>query len=574
MGFLVGAPMLVGPVLAAAIVAATWLLAHEVAAAAMPAQGKLDPPTADEAWGRAEGVARLATGLSIVSAALRYHTADARPEGAAAFAATLTLACSLRAMRTGGARLFGAAGLALGLLAASSPPSALAIGVVVVLLAAGAFRSRIEQGGAAGSSPGDAAGGSGTGPVACLLWALVGVLPGALLLLAARRASTGHALSSPGAAYLALAHVGAAPWSATALVRGFRAHLLDIANLEPMALLMAVPLFRRREREGVLPIAIVLVAQVLVVSMWRPGVGEAASTGDGAASTLVTVLPIEHVLIALGVAHLFPRSMAPASLGTLALSLAGFAFHASRAHEAIAVAGIGRPRFEPDVARESNVTHGLLFFDDDEGFELSYDPSASASHAVVAARLRGDDHDRLLYDLLGRPSAHRYVATATSASIVSWAPFNAGSETWRFEAEGDWPPVSQSGGWAEAIAGGNNCASDGRVVRVSPEAKAEAKIVLPLPVPSGAAPSEARVWVITPRVLQHGDGGAGSLAVVAEPDLPPLAEWTWDDTSRPATCLELPGRPVELGGKRPHAWLVIKARGGPVMLDRTTLRPR
>jgi hypothetical protein len=65
--FLVGAPMLVGPMLAAALVVATWLLAREMAA------------TAGESPDRAELIGRVAAGLSLLSAALRYRPGHRLP---------------------------------------------------------------------------------------------------------------------------------------------------------------------------------------------------------------------------------------------------------------------------------------------------------------------------------------------------------------------------------------------------------------------------------------------------------------------------------------------------------------
>ena len=38
--------------------------------------------------------------------------------------------------------------------------------------------------------------------------------------------------------------------------------------------------------------------------------------------------------------------------------------------------------------------------------------------------------------------------------------------------------------------------------------------------------------------------------------------------------VDLPAQPVELGGDRTRAWLVLKAHGGAVALDKTTMRSR
>jgi hypothetical protein len=80
--------------------------------------------------------------------------------------------------------------------------------------------------------------------------------------------------------------------------------------------------------------------------------------------------------------------------------------------------------------------------------------------------------------------------------------------------------------------------------------------------------------MVTPRVYQRGGAGTGTLQVVASFDGPPLAEWTWTDAAPAPTCTDLPAKPVELGGDRSRAWLVIKAQGDAVALDKTTLRGR
>jgi hypothetical protein len=545
MGFLVGAPMLVGPMLGAALVVATWLLAHEVVA------------DADGPWilakGRAEATARVAAGFSVVSAAVRYHTADALPYGATAVAVAMALACALRARRTDDVRLFVAAGLAVGFLVASLPECALSVGVIVAVLAWGT-PTRMRS----------------------LMWACAAVLPGLLLLLVANHAATGHALASPAAAYRAVA--GDGRWSVTGsgslvlpVVRGgLRGHLLDIANLEPLALLALVPLVSSGRRRGAILTALVVAGQMATRALVRV---HAASAGDGAA-LLIAIVPLEHVLIAIGIARLFPRAFASASIVTLALALGGFAVHASHAHEARAASDLGRPRFEPDVLREASVTHGLLFFDDDDGYELAHDPGLGASHGIEAVRMRGDDHDRLLYDALGHPAAHHYVAGAGGASVSLWTPPNAGSDTWRFEAESAWPPIAQMGGFGEVIDAPEPCASAGRVLRVTPAPGGEARVTLVLPLPQGPAPPERRTWMVTPRVLQRADSGKGEITLVRELGQPPIAQWSWANQGGSPTCVDLSARAFEVGEQSVRAWLVIRAREGAVLVDETTLRPR
>jgi hypothetical protein len=539
--FLVGAPMLLGPLLAAALVVATWLLTREMAL------------FAGESAGRAEIIARVAVGLSVLSAALRYHTADALPYGAAAVAVTLALGCAMAARRTGKARLFGVAGLAVGFLVATQTASAVAAGAIVAALAFGAPERRRAAG-----------------------WACVAALPGILLLLAAHHAA-GRTFASPAAAYAATfgarAPVDVRAAAVTTLHR-LRAHLLDVANFEPLALLALLPVLRRTRGAA---LAALLVAGQLVLA--APFAASAVSPGAGARE-LAAVIPVEHALIALAIAHLSVTSLACTTLVTYALALAGFAVHASHDHEKLASGDLGRPRYEPDVAREASIAAGLLFFDDDQGFELAYDPTVLASHDVQAVRMRGDDHDRLLYDSLGHPgTVRRYVASANSASANLWTPPGAGTDSWRFESESDWPPVAAWGGRPEVLDSPNPCASDGRVLALSPWTSAapssgDASVTIALPVPRGPTPAERKTWAVAPRVLQRGGKGSGTLVLVAALDGPPLAQWAWDDAAKTATCLDLPAQQVELGGERPRAWLVLHAHGGAVALDKTTLRSR
>jgi hypothetical protein len=196
-----------------------------------------------------------------------------------------------------------------------------------------------------------------------------------------------------------------------------------------------------------------------------------------------------------------------------------------------------------------------------------------ASHGIQAARMRNDDHDRLLYDLLGHPQVHRYVLSSGVASVVAWTPPGEGSDLWRFEAESDWPPLVPSGR-AKASLVEQPCASDGRAVALEPSATAEATIVLEIPAPRGPTPAPSRSWTVVPRVLQRGGTGAGHLALVETLGGPFLAAWSWSDAAQTPTCTDLVGQPVELGGERRRVWLVLTARGGPVAFDRTTLRAR
>jgi len=568
-GFLVGAPMLVGPLLAAGLVIATWFVAREIALAS----GDGDD--------RAEAIARVAVGLSIVSAALRVNTADTLPHGAAAVAVTLALACALRARRVGDPRLHALAGLAVGMTAAIHPASAVPVGAVVAALAVGdRERARAAS------------------------WAMAAALPGILLLLLANRAATGHAFVSPLTTYFSTVEPRPPLRVVDALattVRRLRAHLLDFDNLEPLALLAIVPLLRPPRSRAVVLAALVVAGQILVAAPF-----DASSVAPGTGARLLAcVIPIEHALAAIALAQLFPRRLAGAAVGTMALALAGFALHASHDHARLAASGAGRPHYEPDVAREGGVEYGLLYFDDDDGFELAYDPAAQASHGMLAARMRSDDHDRLLWDQLGHPPIHKYTlppppapsasasaAPSASASapapvpalavpvkdpspaVISWTPAGEGSDSWRFEAEADWPAAAQTGGRVEVEESVAPCASDGKVLTLTPTtgANGTATATIALPVPRGSTAPEKRTWIVVPRVVDRGGGGSAKLSLYASLADKPLAEWTWENTAKTPMCLDLNAQSVELGGPITRAWLVVSANRGIVSLDKTTLR--
>jgi hypothetical protein len=565
--FLLGAPMLVGPVLAAGLVIVTWALARELATAS----GLARP--------RAELVARAAAGLSIVSVGLRHATADAVPSGAIALGVAATLTSSLRQRRSGEPRWALAAGLAAGALWAVEP--AAAIGATVVALGlAGLGRARVTT----------------------LGWIAAGAAPGVALLLAANHAATGHFFASPASALGALAgqsgqtgQSGPAPLGGAgtpsglaSAARALRMHLEDVACFEPLTLLALVPLAVPRGRTVAAGAAVLLLGAEVAVAL--PGLAHGSAEGAGAVA-LAGALPLEHALIALALAMLAPERTSALAAGVLGIAAGAFAVHGAGDQRRLGDADAGRPRFEPDVVRESGVTAGLLFFDDDEAFELAHDPRATPSHGVLAVRQRGDDADRLVYESLGRPPTHRYLAPrapGATATVPFWTPPGAG-DFWRFEAEAGWPPASVRGGRAERFEAIGACASDGRGLTLTPDATgpgATARLVIELPVPRGAGggPPDRRTWLVTPRAVQRGSGGAATLALVLDPresgeggDRPPLALWSWSDAAsgRSPTCEDLPAQTVELGAAgRSRAWLVLTAKGGPVTFDRTLLRPR
>src|SRR5580700_7644854 len=335
LGFLLGAPMIVGPLLAAALVVGTWLLGHELARAS------------GEAPERAEALARTAAGLSVLSVALRFQTGEALPYGAAALAVTMALVCAMRARRTTDVRWFGGAGAAVGAACSASPWSSVAIGAVVLAMAALAGR-----------------------PTRAAAWTVVASLPGVLLLLVAHRAATGHALlSATGALQGAMAFSAPATTRRAALaafgrqaLHGLRLHLADVANFEPVALApVALAFGRSRTRAAIMPA--VLVAASVATHAAQAG-SHAPLAVEGVArwarsGILAEVLPVEHALVALALARTFPDAIGRTTMVLFALAIGGFALHVSYDHERIATAETGRPRYEPDVPRDAGITHGL-----------------------------------------------------------------------------------------------------------------------------------------------------------------------------------------------------------------------
>lgn len=407
-------------------------------------------------------------------------------------------------------------------------------------------------------------------------WIVAGALPAVLLAVAAHHVATGRVLGVSSAVHAALGDSAAVSRSGalsllSTAVRRVRSNMLDVANFEPLALLPLVALVGARRCAAARAPALVIVGQVLVYAFVAdPGVAPGSGAGP-----LVDVLPVEQALMALALARAFPRALGRAATAVLSLSMAGFAVHAARGHEILAASGLGRPHFEPDALREANVSAGLLFLDDDEAFALAHEPGVPASHGLVAARARGDDHDRLLFDVLGHPQSHRYFPGGATSPVVSpWVPAAEGSETWRFEAESDWPPDAVVGGSAKATEPPGACASAGRALVLTPAPNAEAIVTLALPVPRGTTAPERRSWLVTPRVVELGTHGEGSVALVASAGGPPLARWAWTDTARQPTCVDLDSQRVDLGGDRPRAWLVVTVRGGAVALDRTLLQGR
>jgi hypothetical protein len=535
-GFLIGAPMLVGPILAAGLVLSTWLLASELARPA--------PGTRDDSAHSAAGVAAA---LSIICVALRQQTADVLPYGAAGLAISLALAFAFRGERTARPALFAVSGVAIGWLASGLPASAPVVAVVAVLLA---FRT---------AKPGRS-----------VSYLCAAALPGIILVLVANRSATGSAFASALSLYersfgSLVPPSAPTPGGIVRAVAQAREHLMDVANFEPLALIAVVPLVSERRRSmRVASLAFVVVAACVTHVVTR---GDAVSAQS---SRFAEVLPLEHALIGLGVATGFGRAYGRAATTMLGLALGGFALHAAHSHEKAAENGLGRPAFETDVLQNANALSGLVLFDDDSAFQLADAMNAPSGVGIRALRARGDDHDRLAYDLSGRPSARRYLVSPTHRpTLVPWSPSSPGASFWRFEAESDWPPIGTSGGVAAKLDVTESCASAASVLTLTPAGTSDASLLVELPLPPATMTAPGRSLTVTPRAYALGRPASGVLDLVAMPGSPPLAHWTWLDDGHGHTCVDLASSTVELERAQARLWLVLKARGGAIAFDRT-----
>ncbi|HVH47508.1 MAG TPA: hypothetical protein VM925_34470 [Labilithrix sp.] len=593
-GFMLGAPMIVGPLLAVGIVVATYQLSRALAEEAVPAL--------------AEPVARSAALLSVFCAALRYHTADTMSHGASALGVTVALACAIRA-RQARLRALGEeastahehrspfergrleallAGLATGYVIATRPISALPIALVVGWLlrpvAGPTGRSRL------------------------LFLALLGLVPGVFLLLLSQRAVTGSWLESTQRMYYANSDgpPGCFRWgfgkgigcifehgdfvdarlkdgygivaAAGTTLRRLHKHLLDVANFEPLALLVLVPALLRRRQGAILSATALVGLQILA---YVPFYFDGDYPGGGA-RFFADILPVEHALVVVGIALVASKSTVAtatdqAGVGArftrgvmlvLALATAGFAIHASHEHVALRDRDGGRPMFEPDVVAHAGVKNGLVFVDTDHGFALGHDPAARPTDRVVVARLRSDDHDRMLYEALGRPLSYLYkleppVAPAKQSTpvLTPWAPPESGAQR-RFEAEAEWPPLFQENGSA-LPAWANECASGKRALVLTPEPGRKATATITVPVPSVGR------WAVEVHT-------AGARVPFTRPPSEPNAEgalvmgrsrWSWQPKD---TCTVLPMKEIEL--RPPHELVTIEASGAPIAIDYISLR--
>jgi hypothetical protein len=478
LGFRLGAPLAIGPLLAALLVVTTYVAAKEL---------DFGEPTA-----------RLAALLSALCATLRYHTADTMSHG---LSGLLLLASFTAALRPTLGRAL-VAGLFAGWLVATRPMTGAVATVLLVSLIAVRAMARVRVG--------------------LVGLAALSLLPGVVLLVAHQRAATGSWLHSTQLAYYALADgpPGCFRWGFGAgvgcrfehadfvqkhLKNGFGAlpalyvtgerllwHAFDSVNVAPLALLLPWFVWRERRLATVLwagaPVALVILAYA---PFYFPG-----SYPGGGARLLADVLPFEHLLLAAALLRVGFGALAPG------LAVLGFALNTIHAHLSLREREGGHPMFDRQLLAAHRVTRGLLWIDTDHGFALAHDPAAiDPGASLVVARRHGDAHDLALWNELGRPASFWYGYSPTTG-VASLKEYEPATTSWRWEAEAEWPPLAVAAGWTRPVF--RPCLSGGSGLSLEPVADRKAEVALEFDAPDAAtyalrigwlAKSGARVFV-------------------------------------------------------------------------------
>ena len=528
LGFLVGHPLVIGPLLAAAITFSTWALAHAVAVVAK------DEPSSFVS------IPRMAVLFSIVCVALRYHTADTMSHGLSALCFSGALAFVLgavRALQEGRSTVGPSVGVGFfgGWLAATRPVSALALGLVVAFVLASSLRAHPRA------------------SLRVIFAAALGCLPGLVLLAVHQHAATGQWFTSSQTAYYAVADGppgcfrygfganigcvgehgefvqrnlphGYGAYAATATtLRRLKQHLVDAGNSEPFFLVLLGGFIVAWRDPRLRFLSIGVLAQILAyVPFYFDG-----NYPGGGARFYADILPLEHVLLALAVKRFAERAIDVHAerrriAALLVLAPLGFFLRGRFEHESLRDREGGRPMFEawrlPDVSAPA-----LLFVDTDHGFNLAFDPDkqqhVSSSNRLISnqwsvVRFRGDALDLFAWQARGKPAAYRYVFPLGSAepevSVIPYKPLDPQPNF--IEAANLWPFLAQEDGyarisWAEGFCTREPGSREVIVVPSSPDKPAS----ITLDLPASFLKGQRLVPVL-------GFGGSGSATVTWQVD--------------------------------------------------------
>jgi hypothetical protein len=465
LGFLVGAPMAVGPALAGAITLATMDLTRLVARKL----GNVSEPLV------------AASGLvSATCAALRYHTADCMSHGLAALLLCVGAIAALHMASPKSGRRAGVGapallGLCGGWLFATRPATALALAALVLLT--------IER----------------PSPRATLAIAL-GAAPGLALWLGYQHHATGSWLGTAQSSYYAASDgppgcfrygfgasigclgehgdfvrhnledgYGAYPAVATT-ARRMKMHVSDAFGFAPSFALVVLGMAIAAKKRALRGIA---AAPLLLMLAYVPFYFDGNYPAAGA-RLFADVLPIEHglgLVACVTIAARLKREPPQLFAVVLGLSLVGVATYLGADHRHLRDREGGRPMFEPPAPE------GLAFVATDHGWLLA------RGHGVKVARYKGDDHDRLVWEHHGRPPAWRYHHPWKLGERPRWSPLAFAAQppsSWRIEGESLWPPAAQNDGWSWPTFHGDRCVSAGRALQWRPTgAQPSLRISLP-----------------------------------------------------------------------------------------------
>ena len=503
LGVVLGHPEGLGPVLAAALVGATYGLTRRLT----------DNPR----------TGLLAACLSALNACLRYHTAETMSHGWSALLTTLALWAAVALSRPPVSRRWTwLLGASLGLLLATRQLTGLLVALACGL-ALGAHsllakpRSRC--------SPCHA----GT-LLRFMLPAFLFALPGIALLFAHHHAITGNFLESPQSRYYDLAdgpgrcfgwglgrgcayehadvvaQQGGAgltgTWALRNTLHRLHWHALDIANCEPLVLLGLVAGWQRRKRAEWRPLLCAIPVLWMGYSLFYfngsyPGAG---------ARFFSEVLPCWHALVAAGASSLRWEK------ATVCAALVGFALHGAYSHQLLNSAHFGPDlralnQLPPDRSLPERATGApsatalpnrppskptYVFFGTAHGFNLA----TLRDDSFVAAR---DTPDSRIEWLISQPraaSAWRFDAGTSGPALRALAPA-LDEHRVRLETEFDYPPLAIQGAWAHPSRLHLPCVSRGLALRVEAEAGGDPDAFIDLELDGGAtAPRRVEVhWV-------------------------------------------------------------------------------
>ncbi len=422
-----GVPMALGPLLAAALVHATFRLGKQLFNA---------------------DVGLCAAAISAVCMCLRYHTADTMSHGLSALLAIVALSAALSARHDRPVSYGAVTGLCMGWLIATRPVTGLFIGTVILGLMLRNPRAL----------------------AACA----VAAIPGLALLGGHQYVTTGSWLRSTQLEYYARADgpvgcfsYGFGPdigcrfehgdfiqkympngygWreAVGTTARRIGPHLTDLANCAPLALLAfgfaAKELSTRRD---VAPITLLLLMVGAQVVAYVPFYFDGNYPGGGA-RLLADALPFEHVLLALALVRLGRARMG------VGLALLWFGVSSEAGHRELRDREGGRPMFEPSRATAAGGTRNLVLVRTDHGFNLGHDPR---SPGPLVARDGTREENRWLVQALGDPPAYRYLFDFSGRRQPQLLnlPIEAAQPRRRIQAEHLWPVRAVRAGYVHPV---------------------------------------------------------------------------------------------------------------------------